>query len=272
MNASFRVHDQMTGSSRLVHRWSPGVAPKELFTAAPAIVLLREGRMRIRTSSRELKLNSGEIGLLDAGIRYTIEDSPSAGGEFFVTTLLVSSDTLAGVQQHRSCCGDTFTSTSEVQVRAAIDHAILALSDALLPPPLKECAVREVLLHLREKGICFSAQEPTPMDRLRGLIAAEPDFEWTMASAGRALATSKKMLGNQLTASGISFQALLADIRMTHALSLLETTTLPIKRIAVTVGYATRQRFADRFRARFGVSPSEFRRTQSHSASSCFPC
>ena len=49
------------------------------------------------------------------------------------------------------------------------------------------------------------------------------------------------------------------DARMTFALGMIQTTDLPINRIALDVGYASPSRFAVRFRERFGISPSHVR-------------
>lgn len=50
--------------------------------------------------------------------------------------------------------------------------------------------------------------------------------------------------------------------RLEHARSLLETTDLPIQRIAVLCGYPNAQHFNHAFRRNVGVSPGEYRRTR----------
>ena len=66
-------------------------------------------------------------------------------------------------------------------------------------------------------------------------------------------------LRRHLQGEGVSFQDLLIDVRMSHALALLQVTDLPIGQIALEVGYDSASRFAVRFRRRFAMSPSEVR-------------
>lgn len=73
------------------------------------------------------------------------------------------------------------------------------------------------------------------------------------------MAVSEATLRRRLAADGTTFGDVLADVRMTQALGLLQTTSLPINRIALDVGYACPSRFAQRFRARFGITPSAIR-------------
>ena len=59
----------------------------------------------------------------------------------------------------------------------------------------------------------------------------------------------------RLAEEGASFFELLSDVRMSHALTLLQVTDLPVIQIAYEVGYKSQSRFALRFRRRFGFAP-----------------
>jgi len=132
--------------------------------------------------------------------------------------------------------------------------------DAAVSERLKSHSVREVLLWLGEEGIGFGRPRlPALSDRLRSLIAAEPDHDWRAAEACKALAVSEATLRRHLAAEGTSFSALLADVRMGVALALLQSSDLAVNRIALDVGYACASRFALRFRKRFGLPPSAIR-------------
>ena len=62
----------------------------------------------------------------------------------------------------------------------------------------------------------------------------------------------------QLT--GFSTKDYLIYYRMRKATSLLETTTLPIETVAVSVGYRDQFHFSKEFKKNVGVSPSEYRK------------
>lgn len=156
--------------------------------------------------------------------------------------------------------GDVLGGTADDRALAAFERAVVALDDPLLPERLRAHAVREVVLWLAEAGFGFGSERPPCFrDRLRGLLAAAPDAAWTSGEAARTLAVSEATLRRRLAADGPSFGDLLADVRMSHALGLLQTTDLPINRVALEVGYASPSRFAVRFRKRFGIAPSLIR-------------
>ncbi len=95
--------------------------------------------------------------------------------------------------------------------------------------------------------------------RLRTLIGEAPERHWTAQEAGRALAMSEATLRRRLASECVRFDNLLLDVRMHHAMMLVQTTSWSIPLIAQACGYQSRARFAERFRARFGYLPSAVR-------------
>ncbi|WP_150123522.1 helix-turn-helix transcriptional regulator [Halotalea alkalilenta] len=118
----------------------------------------------------------------------------------------------------------------------------------------------DFLLALTERGHAFmDAKQSGTAGRLRRLLGEAPDQRWTAHEAGRALAMSEATLRRRLAGESVRFEDLLVDIRMHHAMMLLQTTSWSIPSIAQACGYQSRARFADRFRARFGYLPSAVR-------------
>ncbi|WP_082902699.1 helix-turn-helix transcriptional regulator [Paraburkholderia ginsengiterrae] len=115
----------------------------------------------------------------------------------------------------------------------------------------------DLLATLAERGYRFGrlGQHGTS-GRLRTLIAEAPERHWTAGEAGRELAMSAATLRRRLADEHVRFEDLLIDVRMHHAMMLVQTTTWSIPRIAEACGYKSRARFAERFRERFGYLPS----------------
>ncbi|NWB31429.1 helix-turn-helix transcriptional regulator [Pseudomonas gingeri] len=112
------------------------------------------------------------------------------------------------------------------------------------------------LLALQERNIVFARPSaPGLAERLTQLLANEPEKHWTAALAGRDLAVSEATLRRRLAEKGISFRAMLTEIRMHHAMMLLQTTHFSISQIADACGYRAISRFSMRFKSRFGFSP-----------------
>jgi|LNAP01.1.fsa_nt_gb AraC-like DNA-binding protein len=113
-----------------------------------------------------------------------------------------------------------------------------------------------LLLSLQERNIVFARPSaPGLAERLTQLLAKEPEKYWTAALVARELAVSEATLRRRLAEEGISFSAILTEIRMHHAMMLLQTTHFSISQIADACGYRAISRFSRRFKSRFGFSP-----------------
>ena len=221
-----------------------------------AIVLVRQGRKAAQTKDAETVIRAGYLGVLPARVPLIIENQPSQGS--YIASALLFDET--ALQELAVPPGDPHATSRDDRLTTAFERAATALDDPLCPERLREHAVREVLLWLAEVGIGFGSPVPLGFkDQLRAHVSAEPDHPWRAAEAARAMAVSEATLRRRLSSDGTTFGNVLADVRMTLALGLLQTTSLPINRIALDVGYACPSRFAQRFRARFGITPSAIR-------------
>ncbi|TQS46048.1 helix-turn-helix domain-containing protein [Cryptosporangium phraense] len=63
-------------------------------------------------------------------------------------------------------------------------------------------------------------------------------------------------------ATGLTPHRYLVEIRLRRAAELLRTSGLSVQQVAASCGYRSPSRFAASFRARYGVSPSEYRRSE----------
>ncbi|WP_236942666.1 helix-turn-helix transcriptional regulator [Ewingella americana] len=70
---------------------------------------------------------------------------------------------------------------------------------------------------------------------------------------------SEATLRRRLVEEQTSFRTLLQDIRMHHAMTLLQTTRWSLSQIADACGYRASSRFSLRFKQRFGCSPADIR-------------
>jgi len=137
---------------------------------------------------------------------------------------------------------------------------------ALAPDPARpDAVVRQQLLEvahwLLDAGLPLRApaEDARISGRIRAMLSAELDADWTSARIAGALAMSEATLRRRLAAEGTTLSALIADVRMASALVLLQATARPVSEIALAVGYDSPSRFAVRFRNRFGFAPTAVR-------------
>lgn len=87
------------------------------------------------------------------------------------------------------------------------------------------------------------------------LSSGHPRIETVASAAG----TSVRTLQRRLASAGLSYSAVLDEVRLQTALPLLEDPAIPVTEIAYGVGYSRLSHFTRAFRRWTGVSPSEYR-------------
>jgi AraC-like DNA-binding protein len=250
----------MSVSSVLLVRQFCTAQFRALFSDQPMILRVREGEKRIQSLGRAQILKAGDLGVVPARLQLEVENHLSPNGRFVAQAICLGSDFQTQLNQRTFPQGNPFKSTRHDRALHAFDRACTALEDSVMPARLRENAVLEVLLWLAEDGIGFEAEtEPRIEDRVRSALAKSPDRKWQIADVAKSLALSESTLRRRLTAAKTSFNTLLTDVRMARALALLQTSALPIGRVAADVGYESASRFTARFRVRYGISPSAIR-------------
>lgn len=248
------------GSSTMLIRQARQASFRALTSEKPVIVLVREGRKAVRNGKNSVKVGEGMVGVLPAYLPLMIENQPAQSGRYIASAIVPDAGVIKSVMREGLDGGNPFLATRLDRTVVAFERAADLLDDPFTPMQLKNNAVREVLLWLGTEGIGFGEERSASFsDMLREKIALEPDMDWRSTIAAQEMAVSEATLRRRLAACGTSFNDLLTDVRMTRALGLLQTTELPINRIALDCGYASASRFAMRFRARFGLAPSEIR-------------
>jgi AraC family transcriptional regulator, regulatory protein of adaptative response / methylphosphotriester-DNA alkyltransferase methyltransferase len=95
------------------------------------------------------------------------------------------------------------------------------------------------------------------------LIERDYPSDLHLEGVARRLATSRRQLQRAFSEAGeTSFRDELARIRMEHARRLLAEDVLPVRQVAVRVGYPQPAQFAKSFRRYHGRPPSTYRREQ----------
>lgn len=103
----------------------------------------------------------------------------------------------------------------------------------------------------------LAASDPSFAARVRCMMAAAPAQDWKSCHIEDALCVSSATLRRRLQDEGTTFRALLLDVRLHHALFMLQTTARrSVKTVALACGYRSVPSFSRAFADRFGVEPS----------------
>lgn len=136
------------------------------------------------------------------------------------------------------CAGDQVLAADAAH--AHLDAVWYRLADYANDPSLPDDPVARACTYLD-----FHLHETLPLNFLAAFVAK--------TSAGHLARMFKQQ-------RGVSYTAYLRELRMQKGADLLRRTTLQVQRIAARVGYGDPSRFTSHFRARFNLSPRDFRR------------
>ena len=242
---------------------------RRLVNTSPVLLQVRSGMKVITTHKGSLRLEAGEFGLLPDYQPMTMEHIPDEVLGYQVVVLplsrLVFEDAYARM-------GSITVPSVHAPIKAArLPEEALALfefccqPDALVKLPRAIAKVRliELVTWFARGGAVLSQRQRVRLeDRLRKMIEQDPARDWSLEDVAAVFHMSQATLRRKLAAEQTGFSEVLGDTRMSHALRLLHTTTLPIAQVAQEVGYDSPSRFAARFKERFGVTPSHVRRDE----------
>lgn len=95
-----------------------------------------------------------------------------------------------------------------------------------------------------------------------GLMHAHPDKHWSVESLASEAGMSRSRFADRFRdLLGVSPMAYLSEWRLQKALSLLDESRCSVQEVAVQTGYQSPAAFTRAFSAKFGSSPSDYRRT-----------
>lgn len=241
----------------------------------PVLIVVQRGTKTLRAAGSEWDVPAGHAIAINRGQTLDIRNLPDAQGAYEARWLVWDASLM---DLHYAQTASSRPLEAEATVTRAIRGAwplgalgpafMQAVDAAITCIQEPESTPLEVARHrmcelLVWVGTCnghFESADVTSMQqRVRDLVSAAPQRDWTAALVGSELAMSEATLRRRLVAEGMRLSELLVDVRMSLALTLLQATSLPVTQIAMHTGYESPSRFAVRFRQRFGFAPTAVR-------------
>lgn len=229
----------------------------------PELTLMRvhAGTKRAGHGAGKTEIREGEILAVTPGVSLQIENlPPSRHAPYVAQCLGIGNDMLrASARAPRRNRQAWAALRPTPALDQAWQHAIRGLEDGL-PESLLRHRVGELLEALTLAGFTpILAREIGTAEQVRAILASDPARAWRAEAVAAGLAMSAATLRRKLAAEHASFRGIVQEVRLVHALMLLQGTRQPIQRVAMACGYTSTSRFAARFRDRFGTLPSELR-------------
>ncbi len=148
-----------------------------------------------------------------------------------------------------------------------LEHCLQQFVESSLWAPEKLWSLRkreiiELLCYMGHNEILSMVGSSTVGRRLNDMFCEQNFHELTIEYICAQLAMSESTLRRKLKLEGTSVQEIKDQARLGQGLHLLQSTHYSIGLIAEKCGYQSQSRFSDRFKGRFGLTPSELRKTK----------
>jgi AraC family transcriptional regulator len=226
---------------------------------APSLVIPRRGVFCVHRGAAERTADPNSV-LLLGGAGYRVSH-PAAGGDD-CTALRFSAELAEQALGARPAWHGLVPPAA--RLRATV------LTAALRRRALDELEAEESALTLLDEVAPALRGTAAPVrlgpagrrrvERVRALLAEQPGAAWRLDSIGRAVSCTPFHLARQFrAATGESIARYLLCLRLAVALDRLAAGESALARLAVELGFAHHSHFTARFRAAFGITPSEAR-------------
>jgi AraC-like DNA-binding protein len=225
------------------------------------VVIPRRGVFCVHRGSREVAADPNSVLLLGGGLDYRVSH-PAPGGDD--CTSLQFAPELAEEALGSSPAPHGLASPA-AQLRAVTLTAGLARG-TVEPLAAEESALALLAelapsLNRAETAAPLGAAGLRRVERVRSLLAAEPPAVWRLDGIARAAHCSPFHLARQFrAATGETVARYLLRLRLATAAERIAGGEEGLARLAVELGFSHHSHLSARFRAAFGVTPSETRK------------
>lgn len=227
----------------------------------PQFAILLQGRKQARTAQQSLEFGPGDLFLITRRSRIDVVNIPDPHSGLYLSAIVpLCPEVLTAA---RSLWSDALPDAGNALARLSLaEHgaALLQWRQALQQGQYTEArlalAALVVAFCRSGHGSLLAAPEPGLGDRIRELVAAQPERDWQSRDFESHLGISGATLRRRLAGEQLSVRELVADARLAHAMQLLYTTRLPLKTVAARAGYRSLGSFNKRFAARYGLEPA----------------
>ncbi len=237
----------------------------------PLLVLVTTGRKIIALGERKVEVLPGQLLLLPGGCEVEVGNYPDADSQHYLGLAVGFPDASRDLFR-RSYGHEVPTDMQPLWCAPAPAELVVAMGQWVewcihhdLDPAIARHRQVEMLLLLARAGIAgnllLDRQAPW-RERVAQLLALDPARDWDAPMVCRRLGIGESTLRRRLQEEGSGLRAVLEETRLVAGLALLQETCWPIGQVADAVGYRSQSRFSERFKRRFGLTPTELKKTR----------
>jgi len=124
--------------------------------------------------------------------------------------------------------------------------------------------ILQVMYHMGYEDVSSILKHTSITNKLQQIMNNDISAEFHSDFLCEQLAMSESTLRRKLKLEGTSIQKIKNQVRLGHALHLVQSTIEPVGHIAEQCGYHSQSRFTEKFKQLFGLTPTQLRKTKMH--------
>ncbi len=244
------------------------LALKRVYFSVPTLTLIMSGEKEFYGETISGRAHAGTLFLLPHDLEITVSTGPKDGQPHHGASVRFGPEELSHFKQvygHKLSSWDLkphWTAPATIEVLQAFSDWLKLYSRKPLDPELLLHRKVELLLVLAKAGLAGNflvGQDESWRLKLTRLFLIDPARDWKISEVCKRFLQSESSLRRRLKDEGHSFRDLLAEVRLDAGMALLQHSEASVLEVADAVGYRSASRFSERFRARYGLAPSEMK-------------
>lgn len=237
----------------------------------PTLLMVASGQKKVQINTANLTVDKGDLLVVPADTTVWVEQYGRAKAEPYLgLAFRFDFEALKHFRQIYGASLDQWDITNQWKGKVT-DQILTLLSQWVIwgsqypaDPQLSLHRQVELLLLLAKEGLIGNilvGEHPSWKYRVSQLLSIDPSHAWLIVDVCSRLGVSESSLRRKLQDEKCTFRELLEEVRLTSSLSMILETTRSIGQIADAVGYQSQSRYGERFKKRFGMTPTELRQS-----------
>ncbi|MBW3694551.1 AraC family transcriptional regulator [Vibrio sp. T187] len=232
---------------------------------SPSIIQIISGSKRLYWRESTIDFSSSQLLLCEASASLTFENLPQNGR--FMSRMFSFHYFPCESMLELSLSNASDTRTLLVSKDDTTDEILKALLSFNLDSMSKDTQVfwlKGLYQNLAERGVLhllFPSSNITFSQRLSHYLSKSPSDDHPLEETAGQFAMSRATLIRKLKQEGTQYREVLAEVRLSHALSLMQSGCHNVAALAKSCGYQSEGRFSLRFKGKFGVTPRHYIQT-----------
>ncbi|ULN67206.1 helix-turn-helix transcriptional regulator [Vibrio gigantis] len=232
---------------------------------SPSIIQIITGSKRLFWKESAAELTQSELLLCQASAPLSFENMPYKGR--FLSRVFSfqfqPTQAMLDFSEQRSDELELPTIKADQSLQDSL-NALFTFDRQSMSEATQQFWLQGLYQQLAEKGVLhhlFIGSNVSFSQKLSHYLSHSPDEKHPLESVAERFAMSRTTLIRKLKLEGMQYREVLAEVRLSHALFLMQNGQQNVAMLAQSCGYQSEGRFSQRFKGKFGLSPSEYIKT-----------